>query len=82
MENMYLTLAQAAEYLKLCKSTLYKKTSLREIPFCKPGGKLILFLKKDLEEYLSKNWFQTKLAIEKMAEDNIYKKRGGEYEKK
>ena len=64
MENIYLTLAQAAEYLKLCKSTLYKKTSLREIPFCKPGGKLILFLKKDLEEYLTKNRFEAKKEIE------------------
>ncbi len=82
MNSMYLSLEEAATFLKVCKSTLYKKTSLRVIPFCKPGGKLILFLREDLEEYLSKNWFQTKLAIEKMAEDNIIKKKGGEDEKK
>lgn len=61
---MYLTLPEAAEFLKICKSTLYKKTSLREIPFCKPGGKLILFIKGDLEKYLTKNSFKTKEEIE------------------
>jgi excisionase family DNA binding protein len=64
METIYLNLEEAATYLKICKSTLYKKTSLREIPFCKPGGKLILFLKTDLEDYLTKNRFQPISEIE------------------
>ena len=62
--NNYLRLGEAAMFLNVCKSTLYKKTSLREIPFCKPGGKLIMFLKADLEAYLSKNRYETKEAIE------------------
>ena len=64
MESIYFNLEEAAAFLKLCKSTLYKKTSLREIPFVKPGGKLILFLKEDLELYLTKNRFATKQEIE------------------
>ena len=64
MDTIYLNLEEAASFLKLCKSTLYKKTSLREIPFVKPGGKLILFLKKDLELYLTQNRFATKQEIE------------------
>lgn len=61
---MYLTLKEAVDILKISKSTLYKKTSLREIPFCKPGGKLIMFLKEDLEAYLLKNRFESKETIE------------------
>ena len=64
MNTTYLTLKEAAVYLKLCKSTLYKMTSSREIPFYKPGGKLILFLKEDLEEYLANNRFDAKKEIE------------------
>ena len=80
MNSNYLNLEEAAAFLKLCKSTLYKKTSTREIPFCKPGGKLILFLKMDLEEYLAKNRFVTKGEIEIMAIDQLGKK-GGIYGK-
>jgi len=64
MSTEYLNLDEAAAYLKLCKSTLYKKTSLRELPFYKPGGKLILFLKVDLEEYLAKHRYEPKSEIE------------------
>lgn len=64
MSEHILNFKEAARFLKLAESTLYKKTSLRKIPFCKPGGKLILFLKTDLEEYLTKNRFETKQAIE------------------
>ena len=80
MNTKYLNLGEAAAFLKLCKSTLYKKTSSREIPFCKPGGKLILFLREDLEEYLAKNRFDTKRQIEIMAIDHLVKK-GGIYGK-
>jgi len=61
---MYLTFKEAAAFLMISKSTLYKKTSLREIPYCKPGGKLILFQKTDLEDYLSQNRIETKTEIE------------------
>lgn len=64
MNNMFLSFKEAAAFLMISKSTLYKKTSLREIPFCKPGGKLILFQKTDLEQYLSKNRIATKTEIE------------------
>jgi len=63
MNSKYLTLEEAAALLRICKSTLYKKTSLREIPFYKPGGKLILFLRTDLERFLETNRFESKHAI-------------------
>lgn len=64
MSTAYMSLAEAAMYLKICKSTLYKKTSLREVPFYKPGGKLILFLKEDLDGYMNKSKVLTKNEIE------------------
>ena len=64
MDTKYLTLEEAAALLRICKSTLYKKTSLREIPFYKPGGKLILFLRDDLERFLETNRFESKETIQ------------------
>tara|TARA_R110002124_G_scaffold168689_3_gene336285 strand:- start:112 stop:357 length:246 start_codon:yes stop_codon:yes gene_type:complete len=50
----FLNSKKAAEFLGISKSTLYKLTSKREINYSKPGGKLIYFQKKDLEDYLQK----------------------------
>ena len=71
MNSKYLTLEEAAELLRICKSTLYKKTSLREIPFYKPGGKLILFLRADLERFLETNRFESRDAIQTNYLDNL-----------
>lgn len=64
MIEEFLSLKEAAAFLKICKSTLYKKTSLREIPFLKPGGKLILFKKEDLEMYITSKRVEAKATIE------------------
>jgi len=64
MNTEYLTSTEAASYLKISKSTLYKKTSSQAIPFTKPGGKLIMVLKSDLDDYLSKNRFESKETIQ------------------
>jgi excisionase family DNA binding protein len=50
----YLSLEEAARYLNIAKSTLYKKTALGEITFYKPAGKLILFRRDDLEAWIEK----------------------------
>ncbi len=49
------TLIEASEYLGISKSTLYKLTSQRKIPFHKPNGKLIYFQKSDLDNWALKN---------------------------
>ena len=51
----YLSLEDAAKYLCMSKSTLYKHTSEGEISFYKPNGKLILFSKNDLDNWINKN---------------------------
>ena len=50
-----LQFAEAAKYLGLSKSTLYRLTSQSVIPHHKPGGKKIVFLKTDLDSYLLRN---------------------------
>jgi excisionase family DNA binding protein len=50
-ESKYLTLSEAAHFLKLPESTLYRFTSQRLIPFTKSGRKL-LFAHLDLERWL------------------------------
>ena len=52
MEKTILTFRQAMEFTGLSRAQLYRLTSLKEIPHSKPGGKLIYFLKKDLENYM------------------------------
>jgi len=47
-----LNLEEAAIFLGLAKSTLYKMTYLNQIPFFKPSGKLIFFEKKALLQWV------------------------------
>lgn len=55
IQKEILTLAEAALYTGLSKSFLYKKTSLRQIPFYKIEMKLIYFKKTELDQYLLAN---------------------------
>lgn len=52
MANETMTVREAAQYLKLKTATIYKMTAAKQIPFCRPTGQKILFLKKDLDEWL------------------------------
>lgn len=49
-----LNLEEAATFLGIAKSTLYKMTHLDQIPYFKPSGKLIFFEKKTLIEWVHK----------------------------
>ena len=51
-QKTVLTIEETAIYLNLSKSSLYKMTSRREIPFFNPGGKKIYFKKTDIETWL------------------------------
>lgn len=53
------TLNEAAEYLSISESYLYKLTSRGEIRHSKPGGKLVYFKKEDLDDYLERNPIRT-----------------------
>lgn len=47
-----LNLVQAAQYLSISQSHLYKLTSQRKIPSHKPNGKYLYFFKEELDEWI------------------------------
>ena len=47
-----LNLEEAACFLGIAKSTLYKMTHLNQLPYFKPAGKLIFFEKKALLDWV------------------------------
>ncbi len=50
-----LNLNQAAQYLSISNSQLYKYTSQRKIPFHKPAGKYLYFFKHELDAWIHQN---------------------------
>jgi excisionase family DNA binding protein len=49
-----LNFIEAAQYLSISHSTLYKLSYQRKIPSHKPAGKLLYFFKHELDEWISK----------------------------
>lgn len=47
-----LNLVEAAKYLSISQSHLYKLTSQRKIPSHKPNGKYLYFFKDELDEWI------------------------------
>jgi len=52
--KQYLSSDEAAEYLCVSKSTLYKHTHKNNITHFKPNGKLIIFTKEDLDIWINR----------------------------
>ncbi len=50
-----LSLNEAAKYLGLTKSYMYKITSMKKIKHFKPNNKMLYFSKADLDEYIFRN---------------------------
>lgn len=66
-------LDQAAEYVSLSKSAIYKKTSERNIPHFIQGKKLF-FKRSELDDWLTQNRISTRTEIEQMASEYIQRK--------
>ena len=70
-----LTLEEAALFMGISRSTLYKMTHKNVIPFYRPNGKLIYFEKSELLAWMRKNRASTneevcvnaRAALQKMA---------------
>lgn len=72
----HLNLSQAAAYLGLSKSFIYKKTSKRDgLPFYKIGNKLIYFKRTELDAWLLSNRQNTQEEIALKAEQSLTSKR-------
>ena len=59
-----LTLKEAAKYLDLSCSHLYKLTYSKQIPHYKPRGKQVYFEKRELDKWLLQNRQTTKAEID------------------
>lgn len=71
-----LTFEEAARYIGVSKSELYKRTSNRDIPHFKPRNKMVYFDRVELENYLKQNPIQTADEIEIKAATYISHKNG------
>ncbi len=71
-----LTSDEAARYMGISKSYLYKLTMRGEIPHFKPMGKMCYFNRKELEEWLQNNRVATANEIGQQAAAYCMKKGG------
>lgn len=65
-----LTTTEAAEYLGITRSYLYKLMMWRKVSYYKPRGKLCFFKKSDLDEYIFS--YKVKSENELTAESEAY----------
>jgi len=70
-----LTFEEASSYSGYSESYLYKITSARKIAYYKPLGKLIFFLRTDVEDFLLQNRMAPDFEIEAEANSYISKRK-------
>jgi excisionase family DNA binding protein len=73
--NEFLTLDEAAQFLGLSKSQVYKLTSTKQIPYYCPNGKKNYFLKTDLTAWILRYRNPSSEEIQKSAVANMPNKR-------
>ena len=66
-----LNLEEAASFLGIAKSTLYKMTHENRIPFYKPAGKLIYFEKTVLLDWIRSNRVMSEAEIQEAARKKL-----------
>lgn len=71
-----LTSEEAARYMGVSRSWLYKLTMRKQIPHYKPMGKMCFFKRVELEEWLQNNRVATESEINQKAQAYCMKKGG------
>ena len=66
-----LTLEEAALYLGQSKSSIYKLTSKRKIPFYSPGGKKIYFKRTELDTWVYSSKIISTVEVELEVENYL-----------
>lgn len=66
-----LSLEEAAIFMNVTKSNLYRMTHEQTIPFYKPGGKMCYFEKSELLAWMRKNRVSSMEEIEKEANERL-----------
>lgn len=62
-----LTVSEAADFMNVSKSTLYKMSFNRDVPVYKPTGRRVYFKRDDLVNHLKQNRIMSKQEIEQEA---------------
>ena len=68
-----LTSDEAAAYMGISKSYLYKLTMRQQVPHYKPMGKMCYFNRAELEQWLQSNRVSTEKEISERAQDYCMK---------
>ena len=68
-----LTVEEAAKFMGIARSSLYKMTSDQTIPFYRPNGKMIFFEKSDILSWIRKNRVSSREEIEEEARLHMQK---------
>lgn len=71
-----LTSDEAARYMGISKSYLYKLTMLKKVPHYKPSGKMCYFNRQELEQWLQTNRVSTESELNDKAQAYCMKKGG------
>jgi excisionase family DNA binding protein len=72
--NEIFNMVQAADYLGLAKSTVYKMTSSRLIPHSKIGKKIV-FKQNEIDDWITKHKIKTREEIEQEADAYLTRRR-------
>lgn len=75
-EKPMLTTKEAAQYMGVSMSYLYKLTMLNQIPHYKPTGKLCFFNRLEIDEWLQRNRVSTDAELNQKAQAFCMKKGG------
>ncbi|MDR0185159.1 helix-turn-helix domain-containing protein [Prevotella brunnea] len=77
-QKMYMNAREAANYLGIALSYLYKLTSKKEIPHYRPLGRHILFNVAEVNKWVSSRRIASNAEVREQAESNIaIGKKGG-----
>ena len=74
LSKEFFTIEEAAEYLQVSLSAIYKLTSNNEIAYFKPGGKKIYFKKENLKEWIERSKVLSVFEIDSEVEDYLSKR--------
>jgi excisionase family DNA binding protein len=76
MTKEVLTSDEAARYMGVSKSYLYKLTMTKQIPHYKPLGKMCYFNRLELEQWLQSNRHSTDAELSQQAQSYCMRKGG------
>lgn len=67
-----LTTDEAAMYTGMSKAYIYKMTMRKELPYYKPGGKLVYFKRSELDAWITANRVSTDEELTEAAQRYCY----------